>query len=200
VLCVLAAACLASGGKTSSKKDPKPPKPPAFDAAPVSNKMPTKNSPHKFRTHEELIRTVPNITADKGNREMMDLHLNPNECKACHVFSLLSSKRRRDVPMLCRFSECASLRTTFQSSCRTSTQLKTPTSESASEIVFCSARICDHAIDRIQCIGDSHAPMTATLLKLGLLDPHSRAVIVTDKRYDPAICASSQYSCQFELE
>ena len=38
------------------------------------------------------------------------------------------------------------------------------------------------------------------LAKLGLLGTHSRAVIVTDKRYDPAICASSQYSCQFELE
>ena len=196
MLCVLAAACLASGGKTSSKKDPKPPKPPAFDAAPVSNKMPTKNSPHKFRTHEELIRTVPNITADKGNREMMDLHLNPNECKACHVLSLLSSKRRRDFRMLCRFSECASLRTTFQSSCRTFTQLKTPTSESVSEIVFATRpRHRSHSVHRrFPCADDSD------LAKLGLLGPHSLAVIVTDKRYDPAICASSQYSCQFELE
>ncbi len=92
VLCVLVAASLASSGKSTSKKD-KAPKPPAFDAAPASRKMPTKNSPHKFRTHDELIRSVPNITADKGNKEMMDLHLNPNECKARHVLSVGDSQR-----------------------------------------------------------------------------------------------------------
>jgi hypothetical protein len=49
-------------------------------------------------------------------------------------------------------------------------------------------------------MGWREAPIGTVFIRYFFANQRSSAILVTDKRYDPAICASSQYSCQFELE